>query len=295
MTLSEIKDLAEAEYGNRYQVSPDQLLRYANIVQALAFDKDLEAFKDFSNTLTVLSQGNVASYSVAVVAGDVGKKVRGTTSLNEATLRYYESGTRNLLAFELDDEGEPFADGEAWTIVTGTGAGTFESSDSQETYKGPYDFPTAPLVRKLLGITLATDAQLYAAATTTTGNDYGSITEYNPERIWEKVRVSNFGTKRQITFISAPSKSAAYRWVYYMRAPVITGWANDINLRVPLEYHWQTIYQGIIALCDSATYGDKQPIEALQPYLDPFWDAMRTQYTPMGGNYDMGISSGSLP
>lgn len=217
MTLAEIKNLAVAEYGNRYQVSPDQLLRYANIVQAMAFDKDLEAFKDFSNTLTV-------------------------------------------------------------------NAG-----------KGPYAFPSSPLVRKLIGITKATDAQLYAVPSTSTGDDYGFDGGFNPERIWEKIRVSNFGTARQFSFIDTPSTTAVYRWVYYIRPPVITSWTDDTKLRIPPEYHWQTFYQSIIALADNATYGDKQPLDAVLPYLEPFWDAVRTQYTPMGGSYDMGISSGSLP
>ncbi len=295
MTLLEAKNLAIAEYGNRYQISPDQLLRYANIVQAMAFDKDLEAFKDFSNTLTILQQFNVATFSVAPAAADVGKSVLSSGGAT-GTLRYFEnSSVRKIIAVELTDADDPFLDGETFTITTGTGAGTFDSADAQETYKGPYTFPTSPLVRKLLGITKATDAQLYAVPPTTTGDDYGMVTGFNPERIWEKIRPSNFGAVRSITFIDTPSTTAVYRWVFYIRAPVIASWTDDANFRIPLEYHWTAFYQAIIALCDNATYGDKQPLDAILPYLEPFWDAMRTQFTPMGGSYDMGISSGSLP
>jgi hypothetical protein len=298
VTLQEIQNLAMAEYGNRYQITPGQYLRYFNIVQALAFDKDLEAFKDFSNTLTILQQFNVDAFTVAPVAGDVGKKVVGTSSGNEGTLRYYEnSSARTIVAVDLDDEDAPFEDGEAFTITAGTGTGTFEASEAQETYKGPYDFPTSPLCRKLVGLTKATDAQLFAVSPTTTGDDYGFTDEYNPERIWEKVRVSLFGTGRTLTFVDTPSTSAVYRWVYYIRPPVIAGVtaADDANLRIPLEYHWQTFYQAVIALCDNATYGEKQPLEVILPYLEPFWDALRTQSRPLGGIYDVGISTGGLP
>lgn len=294
MTLQEIQNLAHAEYGNRYQITPAQFLRYFNIVQAMAFDQDLEAFKDYSNTLTILTQLNVDTFSAAPVAGDIGKTVVGTTSGNTGTLVYYENGARTILAVELD--GDDFEDGEAFTITTGTGAGTLESTDAVETYKGPYDFPSDPLCRKLLGVTRLTDAQLFGVETTTTGDDYGLVTSANLEKIWERGRVSMRGSTRTFTFIEEPeidTDDAIYRWVYFIRPPVITTVSSDTNFWIHLEHHWLTFYQAVIALADNATYGEKQPAELLKPYLEPFWESMRQQNTPMGGIYDFGISEGT--
>lgn len=214
MTLQEIANQAQAEYGNRYQITPAQYLRYFNIVQAMAYNQDLEAFKDWSNTLTI---------------------------------------------------------------------------DADE---GPYTFPTSPLCRKLIGITAATDAQLFGARVTESGDDYGVVTAFNSGRMWEKIRQSVRGTTRTITFIETPSSTAVYRWVYYMRPPVITSLADDTNFWIPLEYHYSMFYQSVIALADNATYGDKQPEEVLKPYMEPFWESMRALNTPMGGEYDYGISEG---
>lgn len=296
MTLQEIQNLAHAEYGNRYQITPAQFLRYYNIVQAMAFDQDLEAFKDYSNTLTILTQLNVSAFSAAPVAGDVTRTVVGTTSGHTGTLRYYENGTRKILAVELTDPDEDFQDGEAFTITGGTGAGTLESSDSVETYKGPYDLPSSPLCRKLLGVTKRTDAQLFGVEVTTTGDDYGMATSPSLEKIWERGRVSYRGTTRTFTFIEIPeidTENAVYRWVYFVRPPVIASVSDDANFWIPLEHHWLTFYQAVIALADNATYGEKQPAELLKPYLDPFWESMRQQNTPMGGIYDYGISEGT--
>lgn len=291
MTLQEIQNMAHAEYGNRYQITPAQFLRYFNIIQQMAYNQDLEAFKDYSNTLTILTQINVATFSVAPVAGDIAKAVVFSGGYT-GTLRYYENGARTILAVELANTDQIPADGETFTITAGTGAGTLEASDSSETYKGPYSYPSSPLVRKMLGITKATDAQLFAVETTLTGDDYGFVTQTNLEKIWERGRHAVRGPSRTFTFIEAPSMTDVYRWVYYMRPPVIASATDDANFWIQAEHHWSTFYQSVIALADNATYGDKQPDELLLPYMQPWWEFMRAQHAPMGGIYDSGISEG---
>jgi len=244
--------------------------------------------------LTVLTQLNVSAFTVSPVAADVGKLVTGTTSGKTGTLRYFEnSSVRKILAVELTTTA--FTAGEAFTIATGIGTGTITASDSDETYKGPYDFPASPLVRKLVGITKRTDAQLYAVETTRTGDDYGMVTTANLDKIWERIRASVRGSTRTMTFIEEPeidTADAVYRWVYYVRPPVIASATDDTNLWIQAEHHWLTFYQAVIALADNATYGEKQPQELLIPYLEPWWESMRQQNTPMGGLFDYGISEG---
>lgn len=44
MTVQEIIDLAYGEYGNKYQVSPEQILSFLNLIQEMAFNKDINQF-----------------------------------------------------------------------------------------------------------------------------------------------------------------------------------------------------------------------------------------------------------
>lgn len=288
MTIQEILDLAYAEYGNRYQVTVDQLIQYLNIIQQIAFDKDLEAFRDYSNTLTVLQQIEFVSAGYTnAISTDVGKTV--VQGSKTGTLRYYNNTTRKW-AIETDDT---FDNSTAVTITSGTGAGTTVASGAQALYRGPYDFPTDPLVRKLVGITKATDAQLYnVRSLTETGDDYGLYQVYSADSMWEKIRINRVGSSRTMTFIQDPSTTATYRWVYYKRAPVIDDESDDADLWIDPEYHWSLVYQGLVALCDTATYADKNPVEALKPYLEPYWESLAQQWTSMGGLYDYGISEG---
>lgn len=53
MTVAEIINWAIDEYGERGLTTPEQGLLYLNQVQQMAFDKDLDAFIDYSSYLTV--------------------------------------------------------------------------------------------------------------------------------------------------------------------------------------------------------------------------------------------------
>lgn len=273
----------------KQKLAPDQIVLIMDAVQRLGFDEDLLAFQVWSETLTILTQLNVSAFTVAPVAGDVGRKVRGTTSLNEGTLRYFEnSSTRKILAVELDDEDDPFTDGEAFTIVSGTGTGTLESSDASENYKGPYDFPEDesgnPLVRKFMGITTVTDPLIFGTEVlaATEIDDYGFLPPgLDPTNFYTPVRADEVG--QTFEFVSTPSKEEAYRWVYWREAPPITGVdsANEANFLIPARYHF-----GFINACvkcgNMLLKGESFTREDVKADLGPWWDSLRRKYTPNG-------------
>lgn len=276
MTLAEIIDLAVAEYGTRYQLTAQQLLQHVDRIQKIAFNRDLDAFLYWENYLTVLSELTLSAsgYTPAVTA-DIGKTV--TNGSVSGTLRYFNNTTRK---WAVETSGS-FPAGAALTITGGAGAGTLSSSG---VYYGPYSWPSDPPVRKMLGLTRVTDAQLWNNPSLAEAYDYGErLNDYDPRRFIIPAR--KYDLERTNTFVYEPATDAnTYRWVYYRRAPTISSEADDDKLLIPEEFHHTLIYQGVIALADNALYGDKQPQELLEPYLAPFWESMQQNYTPDGSD-----------
>jgi hypothetical protein len=220
MTLTEIVDLCEKEYGNRFQVKRADVIKLLDQIQKIAFNRDLAAFLVWNS------------------------------------------------------------------YVTGIIAGT----------KGPYAFPTVPPVRKLLGVTKVSDRQYFGDRMgTDEAYDYGLLLNYFDERKeYMPGRVDIFA--RTFTFIEEPETAAnTYRWIYFRRAPTITGTdsTNEANLLIPEEFHFTSLVQGVGALSDNLTYGDKTPEEVLEPYLQPFWTSVTELSTGIGEG-SLGLSEGQL-
>ena len=156
MTLKQIASFINQSTRNK--LGADQIALIIDAVQRLGMDENMKALQVWTETLTIYRKLNITSFSSGPVSGDIGKAVVGTTSAATGTLiSYVNSSDEKYLVVSGDD---PFTDGEAFTITTGTGAGTI---DTEEGYKGPYDFPTDPPVRKLLGITTVTDVAIFGS------------------------------------------------------------------------------------------------------------------------------------
>lgn len=216
MTLDEIVTQAEREYGARFSVKRAQIVKFADQIQKIAFNRDLDVFIQYAVYMTGL-----------------------TTSL------------------------------------------------------GPYAFPTVPPCRKLIGVTSVTDEQLLGDAMRFSISDYGvDLNGYDERRMFVKGRVDAIA--RTFTFLVAPETTANfYRWIYYRRAPTITGTdtANDANLLIAEEFHQTLMVDGIGALCDKATWGGKTPEEILLPFLEPYWEMLVEQSIGQGKDSG-GISQG---
>lgn len=216
MLMSEVGDQAEREYGARFSVKRAQLVKFADYIQKLAFNRDLRAFLVWNAYVTGV-----------------------TSSL------------------------------------------------------GPYAWPTTIPVRKMVGVTKLTDEQLLGDAMRLQWSDYGfDLNDFDERRMFEKGRHDIFG--RTFTFLTTPETAAStYRWIYYRRAPTLTGFdtTNDANLILPEEFHQTTLVDGIGALADKATWGDKTPEEVLLPFLQPFWDFIAST-TPWEGKSTEDYSQG---
>ena len=142
---------------------------------------------------------------------------------------------------------------------------------------GPYAFPTTVPVRKMIGVTAVTDADIFGTTTRYVSDldDYGmDLNIANERRFYEPGRIDAFA--RTFTFINDPETTANYyRWVYYRRPGNITS-LGSTTLIIPEEYHHSVCLQGVIALCDNAVNGDKPMTkeQLLKPYMEGFWADM---------------------
>lgn len=160
---------------------------------------------------------------------------------------------------------------------------------------GPYSFPTAVPVRKMIGVTAVTDTEIFGepARYLADNDDYGlDLQLSNERRFYEPGRIDPFA--RTFTFINEPSTASNYyRWVYYRRPGNITA-LNSTTLIIPEEYHHTVCLQGVLALADNAVNGEKPmtPEAILKPYLEGFWSDMRDLSNPLGK--DTWFNEGSI-
>lgn len=293
MTLTQIVDFCEKRYGSRFQVKRTDIIVLLNQLQKLAFNKDFDAFLQWGVYLTVYREIEFSSsgYTSAVV-GDIGKTVVGATSGASGTLISYDNSTYTWVVNVTN--GLNYSNSEAVTITTGTGAGTLVGVDAELGYMGPYNFPTAIPVRKLLGLTKVTDLQYFTGQSAEGADtDYGlNINVYDKRKEFLPGRTDVFN--QTFTFASGPStEGETYRWVYYRAAPDLTDEEDETTLLIPEQFHFVTLIKGVEVMCNSLVYGEPSDEEALLPYLQPFWDWCM-QVRPENGETALGISEGQL-
>lgn len=156
----------------------------------------------------------------------------------------------------------------------------FKVSDSFQTVttgsKGPYAFPTNPPVRKFLGVTVHSQGVLNGTAMPSYESDYGFTnppTQVDSRNMFVPININMFS--KTYTFQDVPTDVADhYRIVYYRRAPTILSATDDKNLLIPAEYHHSLCVQATIALANFSIYGKPVPKEALDPYMEPFWESL---------------------
>jgi hypothetical protein len=296
MTLTEIVSDCARAYGARFQLSEAKILQFINTIQQVAFNRDLLAFLWFGDYLTVYQE---LAFDTAplFVAGDVGKVMTATGGTG--TLISYNTATKTAVVNTSDTLSGAF---------TLSGSATVGAIASQATAKGPYSWAglapsmgsltpfTQPAgVRRMLGVTRVTDAELFGTQPPSGLTDYG----FSPPRVGDRFLLENvrkYDMQRALTFIDTPDTTAnAYRWVYYIRPPLINAKtaADDANLLIPPEFHETVVKEGVALLADRSVYGERTPEQVLEQVLTPFWNAMQQPYTAMGENDNM-RSEGSL-
>ena len=297
MTLQEMVTAVQGALGSRFQNSTAQVLQYLDTVQKIALNRDMRNFMWWNDYLTIYTDVVLSSSGYTnFVAGDVGKVLSGTAT---GTIISYNNALYTVQVAILT--GTTFSG--AITTTGGTGAGTFSS---QAVSKGPYSWSAlAPSfgsltaytsgagVRRMLGVTIATESELYGETNIALINDYNFILgTYDKRAIFELVH--KYDMQKCLFFIDTPDTTArTYRWVYYIRPPTIGLVTDDVNVFIPTEFHQTVMVEGAQALADRSTYGEKTPEMLLAQIIQPFWDMNAQAYTPDGANNNMS-SEGQL-
>lgn len=99
MTLSEILSLAQSEYGDRNQITPEQALAFANSIQQMAFNRDLDAFLVWDSYVTVNSVTPQGPYSYPI--SPLCRKFLGVTAYTDDQLLNFVTETENTTDYGL--------------------------------------------------------------------------------------------------------------------------------------------------------------------------------------------------
>jgi len=318
-TLSDIVDLAVQQYGIRFQITPEQFVSFANMIQMIAYNNDLAAFEEWNQKLYLGQDvfSALGSYTSPVEA-DIGKTVDGSVSgAGVGTLLNYKTENRlNQWIIEPPDGGVAISltAGETLSINTGTGSCVVAEGQEYKVSDGPYRYPRTttdsnPPFRKFIGITKVTDLQIFGNNREQYGDglDYGfDLNSYpdremnipsRPDDIRKEVKLITDGTL-EITQSSLGATAPAtvndspYRWVYYRNPPLITNVNNETQVILPEEYRYEVLYDGMALLADVATYGEKGTVrEIIAPLCERFWEDKGVQFQAFGKANDF-ISQG---
>jgi len=317
-TLSAVITLAQQQYGSRFQVTPAQLVTFANMIQMIAYNQDLAAFEEWNQKLYLGQDVFSASGSyTSPIVSDIGKVVSGDTSGDIGTLINYKTVNRlNQWIVEPTDGGTNFSltDGETLTITSGTGSCVVAEGQSYKVSNGPYPYPRTtkddnPPFRKFIGITKVTDLQIFGDNNYNYGDglDYGvDLNSYPDRKMNIPVRLNEF--REEVTIVSsstlaitqtavgatAPAtvNDSDYRWVYYRNPPVINDRNDETQCVIPEEYRYEILYEGIARLADVATYGERGSVrEIIEPLCERFWEDKGVQFQAFGKANDW-ISEG---
>lgn len=283
--LNELVDLIAGLYGLRYQVSPEQIVSYINMIQKIAYTGNVEAHVKYEAFTVYQKLTFAAGGYTDCVDADVGKPVVGAVSGALGTLISFDNDAEEWVV-DVDSTlaaGGSLDASEVVSLTGGTGAGTLAATDQQTVYLGPYDYPDN--ARKIIGVTQYTDAELARSLfddrspndPSRSNFDYGiRISDVDRRRMFEERRLDI--PARTFTFIFAPDTEKDYRWVYYRRAPTIETADDDDNLLIPEEYHHTLIVEGVQALAANALQGELAPEQVLKPFLVPYWQNQEEPY-----------------
>lgn len=323
-TLRDIVLLAHQQYGSRFQLTQQQLVNFVNMIQYIAYNKDLDAFINHDQILLlgqdVFLETNPATYDTPI-ASDLGKDVLASVSGTIGKLINFKTQNRvNKWIIEPPDGGSndiAGIDGETLTISGGSAAtGVAVTGQDYKVSKGPYRFPLAadgyPPFRKFIAISQLTDEQRFNLPPSSSFDgfdDYGLFLNGLPGSRHQNYPYALDIANGEVTLKSStpptidqteeaygPSgttiNTSKLRWIYYINPPAITEIGDEANLIIPEEYRYEVLFKGITALGDEATYGGVKSVrEIIEPLCARFWEDNRTKYQAYGDASDW-ISEG---
>lgn len=315
-TLQQIITLAHQQYGIRFQLSKQQLVDFANMIQYIAYNQDSDAFVVWDQ-MVVLGIDTLLETDPSYISPldtDIGKDVSGSINGVKGTLINFETRNRANKWIIAPPDGTSdviFADQEILTIVGGSPAtGVAVNGQNFFVSSGPYRVPSMalgnPPFRKYIGITQTTDKQMFEVPPNNGfdgPDDYGLLLNSQPGRRQNFPFRYNIKKQEVQLVASTPPEitqtdellgpggtqlnTSKFRWIYWFNPPPILTINDEASVILPEEYRYEILYTGISRLADTATYGDSGSIRQLiEPLCKRFWEDMRDQYQQMGRGSD---------
>lgn len=292
MTLVEI--LSKIIKNIRYKMSPDEITVIIDMVQKIAFDQDLQAFKT-QVALPIYTEVPVLESGFTVSTDDIGTILTQATSGFTGTLRGFfndSTNSRFSLVIERDNDADDW-NAANLAITGGAVAATSDSTKDQadaNDFKGPYPFPTSPPCRKILGISTLSDARIYGGQFTylSQRDDYGLCFDTMPideRRFYLPNKVDAF--KKWITLINSPqldSPNLTYRFWYFRTVETITDVQTDDALfLVDPEYHMNFV-GACTTYCRQTLNNEPVNRDVIDQFFKDWWDGLRLQFLAFGKN-----------
>lgn len=279
MTLTKIGDWLNRALKNR--IHPDQFPDIIDTVHKLAVAEGHAAFKEWNTNLTICQQLNYTSAATPPDADDIDQTATGQVSGVTGTVKYYNNTSKHIA---VETSGN-FTAGEQITTPEGLDI-TLESTTHQEGYKGPYDYPVSPPVRKMIGITTVKDTSIFGteAVYISDLDDYGLILDnYNEAKFFKPARLDDLA--KTLKLQTTPNTSDVYRWIYFRGAEDISDLANDDRkFLVPPEYHMHFV-KGCIEVANIVLDKKKKfDPNFAEKLFGVWWQQLKKPYTPMGKN-----------
>lgn len=243
MLLTEI--VSQVNIATNNQASPDLITIWLDNIQKSIFQKNQNAFLQYSQRLTVWQTINVSTFDTPFVESDIGKQFLGSDSGASGTIIAYDDTTITVVTTGT------YADGEQGLVFGGTGVATLVNPTGQAVYTGPYPAPTDPPCRKIWGVTQRLPGRFwldYALDTSTywidgvyNTTDYGMrVGQPSP---FETGDVNDLDNTFKFSF--DPSLDATYYWVYWRNPPSITDLSDSSQLIIPESQHLALVIAAI--------------------------------------------------
>ena len=316
-TLSDIIKLAHNQYGIRFQINQQQLVSFANMIQYIAYNKDLACFEEW-NQIFILGQDVFLQTDVTYATptdDDIGATVTGNTVGTVGKLLNYRTLNRiNKWIIEPPDGGTAITlpDDEILTISGSSATGVICSGQDFEVSTGPYRVPSDaagnPPFRKFIGVSTVTDRQIFHVPPNNSYDgftDYGLMLDNQPGRRQNiPYRIEKMRNSIEVSLVTSTApqilqteehcgpggttlNTSKLRWMYYKNPPSITSISDNDKLVIPEEYRYEILFKGISRLADTSTYGDMGSIrDMINPLCERFWEDMRTTYQQFGRGSD---------
>lgn len=162
------------------------------------------------------------------------------------------------------------------------------------TLRGPYQFPTDPPCRKMVGLTSLSEEEVLGLVDyqLSVSDDYDADKVYmGPANGFAPVLIDVIGRTFRTSF-DLSTDADTYRIVYFRKPQAIRSEMDDTRLLIPEEFHDSLCVQGILALSDRDIFAiNYQQTGSLEATMQEFWEYLSESVDPGNRQYLWGRGS----